>query len=225
MRSSTWHGRASAGPRRPTISSSNLPRLLTKSGTSRIRIDPHGHSTSKSDHFAKPGDDKREDAIMSQLRIFSSLPNRRRALGLADRSVWHNLTMEKEKVDAFQFRPGETLVKAALEARQDLLAGRVAEHTFGRYAHPVGEAAIEGRADDKFGFAFAVGRSEVEKGDAGLHGITYGGDRFVAAGRAPDLTDATAAKRKAAYLAEFSKCPFFHRCNVAFFESSRTELA
>jgi hypothetical protein len=41
----------------------------------------------------------------------------RRALGLADRSVWHNLTMEKEKLDPVQFCPGETLVEAALKAR------------------------------------------------------------------------------------------------------------
>jgi hypothetical protein len=95
----------------------------------------------------------------------------------------------------------------------------------GRHAHPVGEAAIEGRADDKFGFAFAVGRSEVEKVNTTSHRLDHGGDRFVATGRAPDLTDATAAKREAAYLAEFSKRPFFHRCNVAFLESSRTELA
>src|SRR6266851_4688926 len=63
---------------RPTTFSLNRPRSLTRSGTSRIRTDQRGHSTSKLDHFAKRGDSlPREDASMSQLRIFSYLPNPR----------------------------------------------------------------------------------------------------------------------------------------------------
>src|ERR1700730_6532404 len=96
------------------------------------------------------------------------------------------------------------------------MARRVAEHALGRQAHAVGEAAIEGRADDELGFAAAVAWGDVEKGDASLHGLAHGGDSFVAAGRAPDLADATAAKCKAAYLGEFSKRPFFHWFECSF---------
>src|SRR5713226_3363780 len=63
---------------RPTTFSLNRPRSPTRSGTSRIRTDQRGHSTSKLDHFAKRGDGlPREDASMSKLRIFSYLPNPR----------------------------------------------------------------------------------------------------------------------------------------------------
>jgi hypothetical protein len=73
-----------------------------------------------------------------------------------------------------------------------------------------GRLPLEGRADDELSFALAVGRGEIEEGDARRHRIPSGSDRLVAAGRAPDLTYATAAERQAAYLAEFSECPFFH---------------
>src|SRR6266851_2467649 len=86
-------------------SSSNRQRSPMKSGTWCISIDPRGHSTwksghsaklgnarppegspaeaakagaAKAGHFAKPGDDRTlEDASMSELRIFSYLPNPR----------------------------------------------------------------------------------------------------------------------------------------------------
>src|SRR5258708_28543626 len=56
----------------PSTSSSNRPRLLRRSGTRFIRIDLRGRSMSKSGLSRKRG-----ETDMSQLRIFSYLPNPR----------------------------------------------------------------------------------------------------------------------------------------------------
>src|SRR6202050_1264974 len=78
MQSLISNGPASDLRTLPMTFSSNPWQSPTKSGTWCIRIDLHGHSMLKSGRFARPGNGAvREDLSMSQLRIFSYLPNPR----------------------------------------------------------------------------------------------------------------------------------------------------
>ena len=90
-----------------------------------------------------------------------------------------------ERLDLFQPHSLQAFRQAVVQRGFDLSRLWRTQPAFCGNAHAVGQAALEFGANDPFGFALAIGRRQIEQGDAAIHCRAGNGDAFLARGFAP----------------------------------------
>src|SRR5713101_563297 len=120
------------------------------------------------------------------------------------------LIVQEEEVHPLELQAGQTRVETPLQQWQDLAGCPVADGTLGRYAYACRQSAPKGLAEYHLGFATAIARGHIEKGDACLPGLLHGRDRLLAGGWPPDLTNTATTEGEGTDVTKFSKGSLLH---------------
>src|SRR5712691_1821148 len=121
-----------------------------------------------------------------------------------------DLIVQEEEVHPVELQAGQTLVETPLQQWQDLAGCPVADGTLGRYADAFRQSAPKGLAEHHLGFATAIARCHIEKGDASRPGLLHGRDRLLAGGWPPDLTRTATTEGEGTDVTELPKGSLLH---------------
>ena len=108
--------------------------------------------------------------------------------------IRHHVRMEEEQVEPRQAQSLQAAFDRLAQHRLDLGARCIAETAFAGDPHTCRQPAAKGFADDLFGLAVAIARSEIDQIDPGRYRLMHRGDTFLERRFAPHHAEPAAAQ-------------------------------